>query len=148
MRTEHGEIQRESVSRPPGPRLRCPPRRAAPSPRSCACSGPPATPPCAGSLARQPAAPPAATPVAKVGTVGGKRPAIKETLKTFDDCNAAVAWINSGTYTGEAQPVYAPTAGKIRGKKLPDGTEQAEVDLTWAYDASSTAEVIVPSGRT
>jgi len=70
-------------------------------------------------LARQPA--PAqtgtATPVAKVGTVSGKRPAITETSKTFDDCNAAVAWINSGVYTGEAQPVYKPTAGTIRHKK-------------------------------
>ena len=96
-------------------------------------------------LARQPA--PAATPAAapKVSSVGGKRPAIKETTKEFDDCNAAVAWLNSGTYTGEAQPVYKPTAGKIRSKKLPDGTLQAEVDITWAYDASSTAEVIVPA---
>ena len=96
-------------------------------------------------LARQPA--PAGTPAAaaKVGSVGGKRPAIKETTKDFDDCNAAVAWLNSGTYTGEAQPVYKPTAGKIRSKKLPDGTLQAEVDITWAYDAASTAEVIVPT---
>lgn len=96
-------------------------------------------------LARQPAAkgPPTAAPT--VGSVGGKRPAIKETTKEFDDCNAAVAWLNSGTYTGEAQPVYKPTAGKIRSKKLPDGTLQAEVDITWAYDASSTAEVIVPT---
>ena len=97
-------------------------------------------------LARQPA--PTGTPTATaatVATVGGKRPAIKETTKEFDDCNAAVAWLNSGTYTGEAQPVYKPTAGKIRSKKLPDGTLQAEVDITWAYDASSTAEVIVPT---
>ena len=98
-------------------------------------------------LARQPAPTqtPAAAPVAKVGTVSGKRPAITETSKEFDDCNAAVAWINSGVYTGEAQPVYKPTAGKIRHKKAPDGTEQAEVDISWAYDASSTAEVIVPT---
>jgi hypothetical protein len=96
-------------------------------------------------LARQPAPTGTAAPAATVGSVGGKRPAIKETTKEFDDCNAAVAWLNSGTYTGEAQPVYKPTAGKIRSKKLPDGTLQAEVDITWAYDASSTAEVIVPS---
>ena len=97
-------------------------------------------------LARQPAAATgASTAGPTVGSVGGKRPAIKETTKEFDDCNAAVAWLNSGTYTGEAQPVYKPTAGKIRSKKLPDGTLQAEVDITWAYDASSTAEVIVPT---
>ena len=96
-------------------------------------------------LARQPAATGASAAAATVGSIGGKRPAIKETTKEFDDCNAAVAWLNSGTYTGEAQPVYKPTAGKIRSKKLPDGTLQAEVDITWAYDASSTAEVIVPT---
>jgi len=98
-------------------------------------------------LARQPAPAQsgAAAPVAKVGSVSGQRPAIKETSKTFDDCNAAVAWINSGVYTGEAQPIYKPTAGKIRHKQLPDGTQQAEVDISWAYDASSTAEVIVPT---
>jgi hypothetical protein len=98
-------------------------------------------------LARQPAPPQTGktAPVAKVGTVDGKRPAITETSKTFEDCNAAVAWINSGVYTGEAQPVYKPTAGKIRHKKLPDGTQQGEVDISWAYDASSTAEVIVPT---
>jgi hypothetical protein len=96
-------------------------------------------------LARQPAPTGTPTAAATVGSVSGKRPAIKETTKEFDDCNAAVAWLNSGTYTGEAQPVYKPTAGKIRSKKLPDGTLQAEVDITWAYDAASTAEVIVPS---
>jgi hypothetical protein len=96
-------------------------------------------------LARQPAAPAAPTAVATVGTVSGKRPAITETTMEFDDCNAAVAWLNSGTYTGEAQPVYKPTAGKIRSKKLPGGTLEAAVDITWAYDAASTAEVIVPS---
>jgi len=96
-------------------------------------------------LARQPAATGTPTAASTVGSVGGKRPAIKETTKEFEDCNAAVAWLNSGTYTGEAQPVYKATAGKIRSKKLPDGSLQAEVDITWAYDASSTAEVIVPT---
>ncbi len=96
-------------------------------------------------LARQPAATGTPTAASTVGSVSGKRPPIKETTKEFDDCNAAVAWLNSGTYTGEAQPVYKPTAGKIRSKKLPDGTLQAEVDITWAYDAASTAEVIVPT---
>lgn len=96
-------------------------------------------------LARQPAATGTPAAAATVGSVSGKRPAVTETTKQFDDCNAAVAWLNSGTYTGEAQPVYKPTAGKIRSKKLPDGTLQAEVDITWAYDASSTAEMIVPS---
>src|SRR4051794_21352272 len=75
-------------------------------------------------LARQPAGTGAPAAAAAVGSVGGKRPAIKETTKDFDDCNAAVAWLNSGTYTGEAQPVYKPTAGKIRSKKLPGGTLQ------------------------
>lgn len=96
-------------------------------------------------LARQPATTGTPTAAPTVGSVGGKRPAIKETTKEFDDCNAAVAWLNSGTYTGEAQPVYKPAAGKIRSKKLPDGTLQAEVDITWAIDPSSTAEVIVPT---
>ena len=97
-------------------------------------------------LARQPA--PAGTnapaAVAKVGQVGGTRPAITETKKSFADCNAAVAWVNSGTYTGEAEPIYKPTASKPRVKKLPDGTYQAEADFTWAVDATSKAEVIVP----
>jgi hypothetical protein len=99
-----------------------------------------------GVLARQPA--PTGTPTRAAPTVravSGRRPAITETTQEFDDCNAAVAWLNSGTYTGEAQPVYKPTAGAIRSKKLPDGTLQAEVDITWAYDAASTAEVIVPT---
>jgi len=98
-------------------------------------------------IARQPAPSGTSTaaPVAKVGSVGGRRPPIKETTKEFDDCNAAVAWLNSGADTGEAQPIYKPTAGKIRSKKGPGGTLQAEVDITWDYDAASTAEVIVPS---
>jgi uncharacterized protein YbjQ (UPF0145 family) len=98
-------------------------------------------------LARQPAPAGAkgAAAVAKVGVVGGTRPTITETSKTFDDCNAAVAWVNSGTYIGEAEPIYAPTASKPRVKKLADGTYQAEVDFTWAVDASSKAEVIVPT---
>jgi hypothetical protein len=80
-----------------------------------------------------------------VGKVGGKRPAVKPVTKTFDDCNAAVAWLNSGAWTGDAQPVYKPTPGKIRKTKLPDGTVKAEVDLSWSYDASSTAEMTVPT---
>lgn len=98
-------------------------------------------------LARQPAPAGAggATAVAKVGRVGGTRPTITETSKAFEDCNAAVAWVNSGTYIGEAEPIYAPTAGKPRVKKLADGTFQAEVDFTWAVDATSRAEVIVPT---
>jgi hypothetical protein len=96
-------------------------------------------------LARQPAPAGAAGPaaVAKVGRVGGTRPTISETSKSFVDCNAAVAWVNSGTYVGEAEPTYKPTASKPRVKKLADGTFQAEVDFTWAVDATSRAEVIV-----
>jgi hypothetical protein len=96
--------------------------------------------------------PPAETSPAKpatgggqVGTVGGKRPAVTPVTQTFDDCNAAVAWLNSGAWTGDAQPVYKPTAGKIRTKKLRDGTVKAEVDLSWSYDDSSTAEMTVPT---
>jgi hypothetical protein len=93
-----------------------------------------------------PAAPaPQATGGGTVGRVGGNRPAVKQVTKTFDDCNAAVAWLNSGAWTGDAEPVYKPTAGKIRTKKLPDNTVTAEVDLTWSYDASSTAEMTVPT---
>src|SRR5688572_2785268 len=88
-------------------------------------------------LARQPA--PAGTAgaaaLAKVGRVGGTRPTITETSKSFDDCNAAVAWVNSGTYIGEAEPIYKPTAGKPRVKKLADGTFEAEADFTWEVDA-------------
>jgi hypothetical protein len=98
-------------------------------------------------LARQPA-PAGATgapAVAKVGRVGGTRPTITETSKTFEDCNAAVAWVNSGTYIGEAEPIYKPTASKPRVKKLADGTYEAEADFTWDVDATSRAEVIVPT---
>jgi hypothetical protein len=100
-------------------------------------------------LARQPAPAGAGTPaaVAKVGQVGGARPAITETPKSFADCNAAVDWLNSGAYTGEAEPIYKPTASKPRVKKLADGTYQAEADFTWAVDATSRAEVIVPQWR-
>jgi uncharacterized protein DUF922 len=86
-----------------------------------------------------------ATGGGKVGKIGGKRPPVTPVTQTFDDCNAAVAWLNSGAWTGDAQPVYKPTAGKIRTKKLRDGTVKAEVDLSWSYDASSTAEMTVPT---
>jgi hypothetical protein len=95
-------------------------------------------------LARQPAPAGAATAVAKVGRVGGKRPVITETTKSFADCNAAVDWVNSGADIGEAEPIYKPTAGKPRVKKLADGTYQAEADFTWAVDPTARAEVIVP----
>src|SRR3954471_18830685 len=51
-------------------------------------------------LARQPAPTgvAGATAVAKVGRVSGTRPAVTETPKSFADCNAAVDWVNSGTY--------------------------------------------------
>jgi hypothetical protein len=80
-----------------------------------------------------------------VGKVGGKRPAVKTVTKDFDDCNAAVDWLKSGAWTGDAQPEYKPTPGKIRTKKLRDGTVKADVDLRWSYDDSSTAEMIVPT---
>jgi hypothetical protein len=86
-----------------------------------------------------------AKPGKTVGKVGGKRPAVKTVTKDFDDCNAAVDWLNSGAWTGDAQPNYKPTPGKIRTKKLRDGTVKAEVDLSWSYDDSSTAEMIVPT---
>ena len=71
-------------------------------------------------LARQPAPAQTATRRARSRRSGpsaasGRRS--RRRRRTFDDCNAAVAWINSGVYTGEAQPVYKPTAGKIRHKK-------------------------------
>jgi Bacterial protein of unknown function (DUF922) len=80
-----------------------------------------------------------------VGKVGGKRPTVKQLTKDFEDCNAAVEWLTSGAWTGDAQPIYKPTPGKIRTKKLPDGTVKAEVELTWSYDDSSTVEMIVPT---
>jgi hypothetical protein len=97
-------------------------------------------------LARQPKPGGTSAPaaVAKVGVVGGARPAITETKQSFADCNAAVDWVNSGTYIGEAEPIYTPTASKPRVKKLADGTYEAAADFTWAVDASSRAEVIVP----
>ena len=76
--------------------------------------------------------------------IGGTRPAVSSTSKDCEDCNAAVAWINSGAWLGDAQPIYKPTAGKVRGAKQADGTWKAEVDITWAYDATSTAEMIIP----
>jgi hypothetical protein len=82
---------------------------------------------------------------ATVGTVGGRRPQVKATIKNFDDCNAAVAWLNSGADAGDAQPVYAPTAGKIRSTKQAGGTIKAEIDLSWAYDPSSSAEMTIPA---
>ena len=46
-----------------------------------------------------------------------------------------MAWVNSGTYIGEAEPIYtADRHRKPRVKKLADGTYQAEVDFTWAVD--------------
>src|SRR5262245_13963401 len=99
------------------------------------------------ALQRQQASarPPPAKRGKTVGKVGGKRPAVKEVTQEFDDCNAAVEWLNSGAWTGDAQPIYKPTPGKIRTKKLADGTVKAEVDLTWSYDDSSTAEMTVPT---
>jgi Bacterial protein of unknown function (DUF922) len=82
---------------------------------------------------------------AKVGTVGGQRPAVKATIKNFDDCNAAVAWLNSGADAGDAQPVYAPKAGSIRSTNQPGGTIKAEIDLAWNYDPSSSAEMTIPA---
>ncbi len=82
---------------------------------------------------------------ALVGTVGGQRPSVKATTKNFDDCNAAVAWLNSGADAGDAQPVYAPKAGKIRGTSQTGGTVKAEVDLAWNYDPSSSAEMTIPA---
>jgi Bacterial protein of unknown function (DUF922) len=81
---------------------------------------------------------------ATVGTVGGRRPAVTATTKNFDDCNAAVAWLNSGADAGDAQPVYAPKAGKIRSTNQ-GGTLKAEIDLAWNYDPSSTAEMTIPA---
>jgi hypothetical protein len=102
------------------------------------------------ALQRQPPAAQAApanqaTGGGTVGKVGGTRPAVKPVTQTFDDCDAAVAWLNSGAWTGDAEPAYKPTAGKIRTKKLPDATVKAEVDLSWSYDASSTAEMTIPT---
>ncbi len=82
---------------------------------------------------------------ATVGTVGGQRPAVKATIKNFDDCNAAVAWLNSGADAGDAQPVYAPKAGSIRSTNQPGGTIKAEIDLSWNYDPSSSAEMTIPA---
>ena len=74
-------------------------------------------------LARQPA--PAgtagATAVAKVGRVGGTRPTITETSKAFEDCNAAVAWVNSGTYIGEAEPIYSRPPASRGSRSWPTG---------------------------
>jgi hypothetical protein len=82
---------------------------------------------------------------ATVGKVGGTRPVPKNTSKTFENCQAAVDWINSGVWTGEAEPIYKPTVGTIKKTKQADGTWKAEADVTWAYDPTSKAEVIVPT---
>jgi hypothetical protein len=80
-----------------------------------------------------------------VGKIGGTRPTPKNTSKSVDDCNAAVDWINSGAWTGEAEPMYKPTVGAIKKTKQADGTWKAEAEVTWAYDPASKAEVIVPT---
>jgi Bacterial protein of unknown function (DUF922) len=82
---------------------------------------------------------------ATVGRVGGRRPAVRATTQNFADCNAAVDWLNSGADAGDASPQYHPTAGRIRHSSQPDGTVTAEVDLSWAYDPSSRAEMIIPT---
>ena len=98
-----------------------------------------------GMIQRQPA-PGASGGGAAAGgaTIGGRRPAVTSKSKDCTDCNDAVAWINSGAWLGDAQPIYKPTPSKPRLKTQPDGTVKAEVDLTWAYDAGSTAEMIIP----
>ena len=98
-----------------------------------------------GMIQRQPA--PGASGGGAAGggaPIGGRRPAVSSKSKDCTDCNDAVAWINSGAWLGDAQPIYKPTAGKVRGGKQPNGTWKAEVDITWAYDPTSTAEMIIP----
>jgi hypothetical protein len=80
---------------------------------------------------------------ATVGVVGGRRPAVRPITQNFADCNAAADWLNRGGNAGDASPQYHPTAGAIRHSSS-GGTVSAQVDLTWAYDPSSTADMIIP----
>jgi hypothetical protein len=81
-----------------------------------------------------------------VGKVGGSRPAVQEVTKDFDNCKAAVDWLDSGGWPGDAEPFYKREAGDIRTEKLGDGTVKAEVDVSWSYDEdASTAEITVPT---
>ena len=81
---------------------------------------------------------------ATVDTVGGRRPPIRAITRNFTDCNAAVAWLNAGENAGDASPQYHPTPGRIRHTSQ-GGQFSVAVDLTWAYDPSSTADMIIPS---
>ncbi len=81
---------------------------------------------------------------ATVGTVGGRRPPVRAVTRNFANCNEAADWLNGGGDAGDASPQYHPTAGRIRHSGS-GGTFTASVDLTWAYDPSSTAEMIIPA---
>jgi hypothetical protein len=81
---------------------------------------------------------------ATVGSVGGRRPPVRAVTRNFASCNEAADWLNGGGDAGDASPQYHPTPGRIRHSGT--GTAlSASVDLTWAYDPSSTAEMIIPT---
>ncbi len=81
---------------------------------------------------------------ATVGSVGGRRPPVRAVTRNFANCNEASDWLNGGGDAGDASPQYHPTPGRIRHSSS-GGTYTASVDLTWAYDPSSTAEMIIPA---
>ena len=81
---------------------------------------------------------------ATVGSVSGRRPAVRPVTRNFANCNEAADWLNGGGDAGDASPQYHPTPGRIRHTSS-GGTFTASVDLTWAYDPSSTAEMIIPA---
>lgn len=72
------------------------------------------------------------------------RPTPSSTVKQFDDCNAAAAWLNTGEFAADAQVVYSTSAGEItvtkKGKSF-----KASVKITWSLDPSSSIELIEPT---
>jgi Bacterial protein of unknown function (DUF922) len=81
---------------------------------------------------------------ATVGSVSGRRPAVRPVTRNFANCNEAADWLNGGGDAGDASPQYHPTPGRIRHSGSA-GAYTASVDLAWAYDPSSTAEMIIPA---
>ena len=90
-------------------------------------------------LARQPAPAGAPTVAATVGSVGGKRPSSRR--------RRGVRRLQRRGRVAQLRRVHRRSAARLQthrrqdpSKKLPDGTLEATVDITWAYDAASSAD--------
>jgi len=79
-------------------------------------------------------------------TFTGSRPTPTTTAKSFAACSDAADYLNSGSYVGDAHPVFAPTtSSKIIPTKDPGGGFKATTSVTWALDPSSTMELTKPT---